>query len=173
MKPVRQLAELYNRHRKAVFGYLFRMSGDRAEAEELTQETFYQAVLSIHRFRADASVQTWLLKVARNVFLKRLRRRGREQPVEDAEVLLEPGGQSLAGPEEQLLRDDDRAAVERVLVALPEAYRTVLVLREMEGLSHREIAQILNKTEATVRVLSHRARERFRALYLAEEAETP
>jgi RNA polymerase sigma-70 factor (ECF subfamily) len=168
MTSLKSLTDLYTRYKGAVFGYLYRMTGSATVAEELTQETFYQAVLSLHRFRGDASVSTWLLKVGRNVYLKSLRRQGREVPQEPALLLADAAAPALR-PEDHLLLEEARATVQTVLAQLPETPRTALILREVQGLSHREIAVVLEKTEPTVRVLIHRARERFRELYLREE----
>ena len=163
---MQRLIELYQRYKGPVFGYLYRMTGSPEDAEELTQETFYQAILSLHRFRGEAQVSTWLLRIARNQYLKRMRRAGREIPTDlDAGAL--PG--SEPGPEQNLLRADEQEAVRLALERLPEQYRSVLVLREIQGLSHAEIGAVLEKSEATVRVLVHRARQRLHQLYLQEE----
>lgn len=161
-----RLKELYHHHKGAVFGYLYRMSGSAQEAEELTQETFYQALLSLHRFRGDGPVLTWLLRIARNTYLKRLRRRQRETPIAFVDDLISG---TASGPEPGLIRLDEQEAVRAALSRLPEQYRTVLVLREVQGLSHAQIGLILEKSEPTVRVLVHRARQRLHGLYLEEE----
>ncbi len=163
---MQRLKEFYDRYKGAVFGYLYRMSGSADEAEELTQETFYQALISLYRFRGEAAVLTWLLRIARNVYLKRQRSRGREMPTDAMESLV---AGAEAGPEQALIRLDEQEAVRRALARLPEQYRTVLVLREVQGLSHAEVGLILEKSEATVRVLVHRARQRLHTLYLEEE----
>lgn len=162
---MQRLKELYDRYKGVVFGYLYRMTGSPDEAEELTQETFLQALLSLHRFRGDGPVLTWLLRIARNLYLKRLRRRGRETPSDGIDDLV-PG--SEPGPEQGLIEQDERAAVRAALDRLPEQYRTVLVLRDVQGLTYHEIGLILEKTEPTVRVLVHRARGRLHELYLEE-----
>lgn len=165
---MRSLHDLYARYKGAVFGYLYRMTGSAAEAEELTQETFYQAVLSIHRFRGQANVSTWLLRIARNVYTKSLRGRDLPMPDEAFADLADPG----PGPDRNLIREDDRATVARTMASLPERYRTALVLREVHELSHGDIAGIMEVSEATARVMVHRARERFRARYAREEEST-
>jgi RNA polymerase sigma-70 factor, ECF subfamily len=176
MKPMQRFKELYQRYKGAVFGYLYRMSGSADEAEELTQETFYQAILSLHRFRGEAAVLTWLLKVARNVYLKHLRRQRREPllayPEAGASADRADQTDPAPGPAEALVLQAERAQVARALAALPEQYRTALILREVQGLSHAEIAAVLEKTEPTVRVLVHRARQRLHESYLRKEGST-
>lgn len=167
---LRNLRDLYNLHKTAVFGYAYRLSGSAAEAEEITQETFYRAVLSIPRFRGDSSVRTWLLGMTRNVCLKRARSAGRVEPAapDDRRFAVADGS---VGPEGRLIAKEDRATLARAFARLPEQYRTVLSLHELDGLSHRQISQVLRKNEATVRVLVHRARQRLRQLYLREEGQ--
>ncbi len=167
---LRNLRDLYNLHKAAVFGYAYRLSGSVAEAEELTQETFYQAVLSIPRFRGDSSVLTWLLGITRNVYLKRARAAGRVEPVapDDRRFAVADGS---AGPEGRLIAKEERVELARAFALLPEQYRTALSLHELGGLSHRQIAQVLRKNEATVRMLVHWARQRLRQLYLREEGQ--
>lgn len=176
---MQRLAQLYQRYKGAVFGYLYRMTGSAEDAEDLTQETFYQAILSLHRFRGEASVLTWLLKVARNVYLKHLRKRRREpllgdptSPTDLAGVALAAKADPAPGPELALLIGEERELVAQALAALPEQYRTALVLREVQGLSHAEIAAVLEKTEPTVRVLVHRARQKLHETYLRKEGAT-
>lgn len=166
---MQRLRELYDRHKGAVFGYLCRMTGSGKEAEDLTQETFYQAILSLHRYQGNGPVLAWLLRIARHVYLKRLRRLGRETPVEALGDLVPD---TAPGPDHALILVDEREAVRRALSRLPEQYRTVLILREVQGLSHAEIGFILEKSEPTVRVLVHRARQRLHGLYLEEERDT-
>lgn len=163
---MQRLRELYNRYKGAVFGYLYRMTGSAQEAEELTQETFYQAILSLHRYRADGPVMAWLLRIARNVYLKRVRRSSREVPTAYVDDQLRG---SEPGPEQGLIQQGERESIRLAMSRLPEQYRTVLVLREVQELSHAEIGLILEKSEATVRVLVHRARQRLQDLYREEE----
>jgi|GEM_PF-4647059 len=79
---VRNLAELYERYSGPVFGYLLRLSGDRFLADELTGETFYRAMLALDGFRGEASVKTWLLRIAHNLYLRRAEREKRMTSLE-------------------------------------------------------------------------------------------
>ena len=109
---MQRLKELYDRYKGAVFGYLYRMTGSAQEAEVLTQETYLQALLSLHRFRGDSTVLTWLLRIARNQYLKQLRKRGREIPSATVPELV---ADMVAGPEQNLIALDDQ---ERIRTAL-------------------------------------------------------
>jgi len=85
---VRNLAELYERYSGPVFGYLLRLSGDRFLADELTGETLYRAMLALDGFRGEASVKTWLLRIAHNLYLRRAER---EKRMTSLEALQEQG----------------------------------------------------------------------------------
>lgn len=150
-----------------MYQYFVRLTFSSQESEELTQETFYQAVKSIHRFKGEASFKTWLLQIARNVYRNKVRSLARERAMLTAAdmTLLPDESQS---PAEIASRDESRMEIRAVLEQLPDDYRDVLIFREIEGLSHEEIAHILRKSPQTTRVLLHRAKARFRELYEIE-----
>lgn len=171
---VNSLADLYERYSVAVFRYLLYLSGNPSLADELTGETFYRAVLAVDGFRGDASVKTWLLRIARNLYLRRAERDRRTLSLE----ALQASGVSFtapqAEPEQAFLHAEHRQAVERALQELSENDRSILLLAIVEGLPQREIAQMLEMTVAAVKVRLHRARQRLAAaLTHVEEGERP
>lgn len=156
------IAQLYSELRTPVFRFLCHMGCDPASAEELTQETFLQALLSVGRFRGDSSVRTWLFSIARNQFLKSLRRERRQHQISQRQ---DPPP-SLPEPAEVAAAREQAAWLRAALDRLPELSRTVLVLREYEGLSHAEVAAIVGRSEVWCRVACFRAREQLKAHYL-------
>lgn len=155
--------DIYEQHRLEVFRYLYFLSGDAQFAEDLTQETFLQAFLSLWRFRGESSITTWIMAIARRVYLKHQRRgkrfsRGRP----DWEGMAAPDQEA---PEAVLGRKERWEEIRETLRLLPEEYRSVLIWREIEELSFAEIGAILGKSPATVRVVLFRARKRFRELF--------
>lgn len=155
------LTKLYQEYRPVVFRYLYHLSGDPVLAEELTQETFYQAVLSLPRFQGRSSVSTWLLAIARRVHAKEHRRQQRLNTPATLDALPAPEGDT---PEYAWNRKELRADLEKALQMLPEHYRQVILWREVEEMSFEEIGALLDKTPATVRVLLFRAKKRCREL---------
>lgn len=163
----RSIIALYKEYQQPVFRYLFRLTGCRHVAEELAQETFFQAFLSIFRFRRESKTTTWLFKVARNVYLNYSRKQARRSKLEihPATELSEELAAKDYIPEQAL---DQKLIKENVLHAmkkLPEQYRTVILLKEVEMLSHSEIAEIMGKTVPTTKVLLFRAKQRFQEEY--------
>jgi RNA polymerase sigma-70 factor (ECF subfamily) len=159
---VHSLTELYERYASAVFGFLWYLSGDRPLAEELTGETFYRALLAIDGFRGDASVKTWLLRIARNLYLRRVER---ERRTTSLEALTDAGDglpDPAAGPEAAVIHKEQRQAVERALLALSESDRSLLLLAA-EGLPQRDLAGLLGISLGAVKVRLHRARQRLAA----------
>jgi RNA polymerase sigma-70 factor (ECF subfamily) len=161
---VHSLETLFERYSSPVFNYLLRLSGDRPLADDLTGETFYRAMLGIDGFREDASVKTWLLRIARNLYL---RRASRERRSISLEALQESGisfVERQAGPEEQVLNQEGMQSIQRALLALSEGDRSILLLSAQEKMIYREIGRVLDISEAAVKVRIHRARRRFAAV---------
>ena len=138
--------------------YLTRLSGSRELAEELTQETFYQAVetfyqavKNIGRFDGRSSVNTWLCSIARHLYIDTLRKRKPVDPLPE-EV---PSPDDFA---ENLVQKDQAMIAHRYLHSLEEPYREVFTLRTFCDLSHPQIAELFKKSEAWSRVTYYRAR---------------
>ncbi len=155
-----RIKKLYELHKEAVFRYFLRMTGSWEEAVELTQETFYQACLSIYRFKGEAALKTWLFSIARNVYLKSIRKRAKfKRMVRDGPLLdNEPASNTPDLPAEALLLKEERERVRKALSQIPEISRTVIILKEYEGLSYEEIAGIFGQTVNWARVTFYRAK---------------
>ncbi|MGC8947366.1 MAG: sigma-70 family RNA polymerase sigma factor, partial [Anaerolineae bacterium] len=168
-------AQLFTRYEGRIFGYVYRMVGDRAWAEDLTQEAFSRAHQHLGRLGPPYDFKSWLYRIAGNLALDGLRRFQREVPLPDWDSgTPEPvDTRPSVDPEQQARQAELRAAVWRTLHRLPDAYRQALLLRELEGLSYQEMASIMGISLDNVRVLLHRARLAFRDLYglqvMAEE----
>ena len=136
-----------------VYRYLLVLCGDRDLAEELTQETFFQAIQHIDSFRGDCKLYVWLCQIGKRKYLAGLRRQKRSGEMPDLE--RQPSPDQL---EERLLDRESAMELHRRLHALPEPYREVFSLRVFGDLSFGEIAQLFSMTESWARVTYHRAR---------------
>ena len=149
------MEEMYDRWSGMVKAYLTRLSGSSELAEELTQETFYQAVRSIDRFDGRCSAGTWLCGIAKHLYIDAVRRRKPTEPLpEDV-----PSGEDFA---EQLVRKDQAMIAHRYLHSLEEPYREVFTLRTFCDLSHTQIAELFKKSASWSRVTYYRARQMLR-----------
>ena len=149
--------ELYDAHVDRVYRLAYRMAGEDALARDLTQDTFVRVFEKLDGFRGDAAFTTWLHSVTTSVVLNGLRRqkriRERERDLEAARHI----GTTPEGPEPDLKRRL-RAAV----TALPDLYRSVFVMHDLEGYTHQEIATALGVQPGTSKARLSRARARLR-----------
>jgi RNA polymerase sigma-70 factor (ECF subfamily) len=174
-------AELFTAYEGRIFGYVYRMVGDRAWAEDIAQEAFIQAHQHLGKLGPPYDFKSWVYRIAGNLALDGLRRYKHEMPLPDWDggeaSAPEPSDQRRDGaPEDQAQLSEVRAAVWRAIHQLPDSHRQVLTLREIDGLSYNEIATVLGITLDNVRVTLHRARQHFRDLYgiqvMVEEGRT-
>lgn len=150
--------ELVRIHADRLYGVVLRLCATPHEAEEVTQETFIRAWRAIARFDGRSQLFTWLYRIGVNEAKRRLQRGERAlRTVPFEEAPGDPSDLSEA-PEPHAERDALRAALERAVQALPLAYRAPLVLRDIEGLTTAESAEILGISEAALKSRLHRAR---------------
>ena len=168
---------LFKRYHKAIYGLTFRLLRDRQLAEDLTQETFFQILRTIHRINDSFNFSAWIHRIATNLCYDELRRRKKfpeAQEIDDEEnedsVLQVPDGDARKSPEVALEISELRDAVWSVARRLPEKYRLVLTLRELQGLSYANIARKMRVSESAVETLLHRARRRFKEEFLSWRA---
>jgi len=164
---------LYTQYKDRIEGFIRRMVRDTALAQDLTQETFIRAQKGLKDFRGEASVSTWLFRIANNLYLDHLRKeKGRGMMVDFFEYLdnrdygaEESGKNEESDQQVQLLEQREMSeCVQEFVDRLPETYRSVMVLYYLEGFSIEEIAGILGASSVSIRVRLHRAREELRAL---------
>ena len=141
-----------------------RYIADAGEVEDVTQEAFIKAYRALSKFRGDSAFYTWLYRIAANAAKNHLvakgRRPGADATIEDAEAFDDGGLVSeMSSPEAMAMGDELAAVVEQSLQALPEELRAALTLRELEGLSYDDIAEVLGCPVGTVRSRIFRARE--------------
>jgi len=160
---------LMRRHNQRLFRTARAIVRDAAEAEDVTQETYVRAFAQLSQFEHRALWSTWVTRIAVNEALARVRRRGRFVTTDVArmeegnmEPFDDPGRASEAGPERQASERELVGFLERAVDALPDIYRMVFVLREVEGLSTLETAASLDISEDLVKVRLHRARAELR-----------
>ena len=147
---------IYRQYAQTVYHFLLSQTRDEALAEELTQETFYQAIRSTHRCDGSCKVSVWLCQIAKHLWYQHLRKAGRETAAEEAPEPLVPSA------EDEALAGDGQVALLKRVHALPPQQREVVYLRSFGGLSFREIGDVLGRTEVWARVTFHRGCEALR-----------
>ncbi|MGM0843511.1 MAG: sigma-70 family RNA polymerase sigma factor [Bacillota bacterium] len=160
------LENLYRNYAESLFYYLVKLSGSKEMAEDLVQETFIRATVSLEFSKTD-NAKAWLFKVARNVYLDEWRKRKRRERIPFLSRLMrEKEMISPYGiPEEEAVRRAGILEMKELLMLLPERYRTILYLREYEEFSYKELQSSLDLSESKVKTELFRARKKLKELY--------
>lgn len=146
--------DLYERYLPQVFRYVYCRIRDVREAEDLTETVFLRVWESLSRFQIGRiSFCSWLFRVARNLLIDRYRTWKDVQPLADESIQFD----ASTSPEERMIAQQRRERIFSAMACLKQDYQDVLTLRFLSGLNHGEVAAILGKSEAAVRVLQHRA----------------
>jgi len=153
------------KYQHKIISIISRFIKDSAEVHDVAQEAFIKAYRAIGNFRGDSAFYTWIYRIAINTAKNHLVSRGRRPPASDVDVdeaEFYAGGdglKDLSSPENQLMKDQLEEVVYKAIQDLPEDLRTAVSLREMEGMSYEEIAEVMKCPVGTVRSRIFRARE--------------
>lgn len=156
--------ELIRQYEKKVYTLCFRMCGNSEDAEEAAQDAFLALWRGIDRFRQESSLSTWIYRLATNACIDTLRRRKKQSgsvSLDDEELFVDAVDTSPQ-PQETVEHREARKLLQEGLSALPEEYRKVLILREIEGLSYTEIAESASIELGTVKSRISRGRSLLR-----------
>ena len=174
--------QLYRDHADRIYRFAQRLCGHVDDAKDLVQDTFLNAYRGLKRFRGEAQVSTWLYAIAARACIRmRRKRKGVPErelsldefiPTSDGEFQLQIPIDGLS-PEEALQHKQLRRSLRQAIQKLPRKYRLVLVLRDMEGLSAKEVGGIMGLTERAVKSRLHRARLFVRRELSARDLTTP
>ena len=134
-----------------VYRFLLALSGDPNQAEDLTQEVFYRALLHIGRYQEQGQMFTWLCAIGKNLWLSQCRKKPPEP--------LSPALAARSGPEEALSAQETQLALRQAISALPEDYQDVVILHIYGGISLKEISALKGKSESWGKVTYYRARQ--------------
>ncbi|MEI3362717.1 MAG: sigma-70 family RNA polymerase sigma factor [Oscillospiraceae bacterium] len=149
------MSRLYQQHAQTVYKFLLAQCRDAHLAEELTQETFYQAIRSVDRFNGSCKVSVWLCQIAKHLWYQHLRKHRQEAAEGPPETVL-------PSAEEETLAQEGQLELLRKIHALSPDAREVVYLRSFGGLSFREIGDVCGRTETWARVTFYRSKELLR-----------
>ena len=167
--PPQTFTDIFDAYKRPIYNYLLRMTQDLTVAEDLTQETFIRVNDGLSGFRGEASLATWVYRIATNVSLDHVRRRSTAQDTmtrsldeveTDPEMLVDD---KAASPEQLAARSEMSSCVQDLIEQLPPDYRAALVLHDFQGMTNGEIAEVLDVSLDTVKIRLHRARKKLRA----------
>ena len=164
---VRDFDRIYQSYRRRVYALCLRMTGNWADAEDLTQEAFFQLFRKIHTFRGESAFTTWLHRLVVNVVLVRFRKKSLPFVSLDRNNRVDGEThnpqESFGALDTTLISATDRLSLEVAVAQLPEGFRAVFVLHDVEGYEHNEIARLLGVAEGTSKSQLHKARVRLRS----------
>ena len=149
--------KLYEAFYMKVFSYVMTLAGDKEEAMEITQETFFRAITTDKQFRGESENFTWLCAIAKNFFIDEKRRKSRFE-----DVPLDEQPDEKKSIEKRLADADSSIRIHKILHTLEEPYKEVFQLRVFGELSFTEVGSIFGKTETWARVTYHRARVKIK-----------
>jgi RNA polymerase sigma-70 factor, ECF subfamily len=159
-------ASLFHTHKARIYSVCLRMTNNSAEAEDLTQDAFMQVFRKLSTFRGDSALSTWLYRIAVNTVLMHFRKRvlrqiSLDEPCsQDAKSVRREHGSM----DDRLTGSVDRIALARAIRELPNGYRTIFLLHEVEGYEHQEIAELLGCSVGNSKSQLHKAKLRIREL---------
>lgn len=159
-------AELARRHRERIYALMIRMTRNHCDADDLTQEAFLTAYRGLGSFNGRSSFYTWLYRIAVNLSLNHLKKRGRDKGSVSFDERLFGGNEPRSpgsSPEETSVRVELGERLERAIDGLPDLFKATFLLVTRQGLSHAEAAAVLGCTEKTISWRMHKARKKLRA----------
>src|ERR1700731_3834990 len=159
-------ASLFHTHKTRIYSLCLRMTNNTAEAEDLAQDAFLQVFRKLSSFRGDSALSTWLYRIAVNTVLMHFRKKALKQisldePYnQDAKLVRREYGSK----DDRLVGSVDRIALGRAIKELPDGYKTIFLLHEVEGYEHQEIAELLDCSVGNSKSQLHKAKLRIREL---------
>jgi RNA polymerase sigma-70 factor (ECF subfamily) len=173
LRAAESFEEVFHRHQSMVFNLAYRLLGDREEALDITQEVFLSVYRKLRHFRGASSLKTWIYRITINCtsnrcrWWSRLRRRGtvsldEHLSADDDRVFSDTLRAAGEDPEQALLASERRREIERSLLRLPVRQRIAVIMRDVEGCSYEEIADLLKVSLGTVKSRIARGREELK-----------
>ena len=160
---VSAFAILVEKYEREIFEYSYFLIGDREEALDMTQETFLKAYTNIKTLRREEDFKFWLRRIARNLCFKRIKKMRREKE------LMERQREETLSLDSYVIKKEREERVKRALNKLPEKMKEIIILRDIEGLSYKEIKEILNIPMSLVKVRIFRARNLLKRILEEED----
>ncbi|WP_138420832.1 RNA polymerase sigma factor [Aquibacillus sediminis] len=165
-----EFKQLYIKYNKQIYKYLVYLSGKNSIAEELTQETFFQAFKSIHRFKGHSKVSTWLFQIAKYTFYNYLKKNEKVHAEEDVSQ-FEDQASNRETPEDIYEKKEEAICMLDAIRKLKQPQQEIIILRLYSELSFKDIGEIFNQSDTWARVNYYRAKNKLTSIiYGGEEA---
>ncbi len=152
-----QFEEIYSEYFDDVYNYIYRLSGNRDIAEEITSETFFKALKAIDGFKGECEIRVWLCQIAKNSYYTFLKKSKRSADLNDADI--ENLSQRNEALEEQVIKNDEAERIRKILHLIDEPYKEVFMWRVFADMSFKQIGEIFKKSDNWACVTFHRAKK--------------
>jgi len=161
----RNVSTMTLQHLDAVYSYAMSLTRNEADANDLVQEAYLRTLRAIERLRPDSNLKGWLFAIVRNARINQIRQRQSRTMIEmDEQIHHASNSEAVAkDPHALYVGNEEQAALREAVESLPSKYREVILLREFEGFSYQQIAEILNRPAGTVMSRLFRARNELKA----------
>jgi RNA polymerase sigma-70 factor (ECF subfamily) len=180
-KTHQEFEKLVSRTQRQAYNMAYRMTGNRDDAEDLTQEAYLRAYRSFEKYDRALPFENWFFRILSNLFVDRLRRKPKQTPLSLNQSMANADGDDdftlelpdeESNPEIQLMKDVVDERIQKALAAMPEEFRNAVLLCDVEGMSYEEIAQTMGTSIGTVRSRIHRGRLMLRKYMDGEPVRT-
>ena len=161
----RDFTLLYQKYKEPIFSYIYYLSRDYTEAEEICQDVFLKVYLNIAKFEGRSSFKTWIYCIAKNTFLEFKRKTKKEILIEEFHTIENSFNVNIDTPEDHVLQIESQDLIKKVLARMNDKYRNFIILRDIQELSYQEISEITGIKLNTVKVNIYRARREFQSVY--------
>lgn len=151
----------YENYKTSVYTYLYHLTYDHFLAEDISQDVFLKVYSGINHFKGESSLKTWILKIARNTYINY----AKKNKVNILSVEETPMVDYAPDPEQEAINKEKGRLITEALKQLPENYRTVIILRDQQGMTYDEIGKVMDFTLSNVKITLFRARNKFKQIY--------
>ncbi|SDK92820.1 RNA polymerase sigma-70 factor, ECF subfamily [Natronincola ferrireducens] len=156
---------LYQKYKEPIFSYIYYLSSNPTEAEEICQDVFLKVYLNIDKFEGRSSFKTWIYRIAKNTFLESKRKAKREILIDEVHLFESSLINRETTPEVNLLNREVHERIKETFKRMEEKYKVYVILRDIQNLSYQEISEITDTKLNTVKVNIYRGRNEFQKIY--------
>lgn len=153
------IEKIYKEYSVSVYKYLLCLTRDKDISEELTQETFYKAILNVHKFKGECKISVWLCQIAKNLYFNTLKKRKKLESINEEDIRLMPDQNSF---EDDIIFNEEREWLYKSIQKLDKVTQDIIYFRIQGNMSFKEIGHVFGKTENWARTNFYRGKQKLK-----------
>ena len=153
------IEKIYKEYSVSVYKYLLCLTHDKDISEELTQETFYKAILNVHKFKGECKISVWLCQIAKNLYFNTSKKRKKLESINEEDIRLMPDQNSF---EDDIIFNEEREWLYKSIQKLDKVTQDIIYFRIQGNMSFKEIGHVLGKTESWARTNFYRGKQKLK-----------